>query len=111
MENGINRRTFMRNALGTAALVSVGQMAINSSVIASDLPLVAAGDPMGAALGYVDDAANADSAKYTKYEAGQECSKCIFFTGAEGDAIGPCSVFPGKAVKAGGWCSTWTVKP
>ena len=111
MENGINRRTFMRNALGTAALVSVGQLAINSSVIASDLPLVGAKDPMAIALGYVDDAANADTAKYTKYEAGQQCEGCIFYTGEDGAGSGPCSVFPGKSVKSGGWCSTWTKKP
>ena len=110
MDNGMNRRTFIRNAMGTAALVAVGQMAINKAVFAADMPMVTEDDPMAVSLGFVSDATKADKTKYAKYEAGQHCGNCIFYTGAADAPNGPCSVYAGKLVPVGGWCSTWTKK-
>lgn len=111
MDHQINRRTFIRRCVGAAALATAAQTGLIPVVNAADLPLVTEDDPMAVTLGYVAEAARADKAKYPKYEAGQECAGCIFYTGPEGSAQGPCGVFPGKAVVAGGWCSTWTAKP
>ena len=33
------------------------------------------------------------------------------YTGKAGSAEGPCNIFPGKNVKAQGWCKVWVLKP
>ena len=38
---------------------------------------------------------------------GSNCANCGLYQGANGSARGPCSLFPGKEVKAAGWCSSW----
>jgi len=38
------------------------------------------------------------------------CENCKFWTGKAGDAFGPCSLFPGKATAAKGWCSGYNPK-
>ena len=67
-------------------------------------------DAQAAALGYVADAARADSKKFPKYAAGQSCSNCVLYQGKAGDKAGPCPLFAGKQVAAAGWCSAWAKK-
>lgn len=38
---------------------------------------------------------------------GQLCSNCALYTGGEGEAMGPCPLFPGAAVMGAGWCSAY----
>jgi hypothetical protein len=33
------------------------------------------------------------------------------YTGKAGGEEGPCNIFPGKNVKAQGWCKVWVLKP
>lgn len=66
-------------------------------------------DPSAKSLGYVNDATTVDAAKYPRYEAGQACSNCALYMGGDA-ADGACSIFPGKAVKATGWCSVYAPK-
>lgn len=68
------------------------------------------GDPQAKALGYVSDATTVDASEQPRYEAGQACSNCALFMGAEGDENGPCSIFPGRLVAATGWCSVYAPK-
>ncbi len=72
--------------------------------------MVSPQDPNAQALGYVEDAARADAAKYPNYAAGQACSNCALFLGKAGDSSGPCSLFAGKQVAAKGWCSAYAKK-
>lgn len=66
-------------------------------------------DPSAKSLGYVADASTVDTEKYPRYQAGQACSNCALYMG--GDAPeGACSIFPGKAVKAAGWCNVYAPK-
>jgi hypothetical protein len=65
-------------------------------------------DPAAVAVGYKEDAAKVDKAKYTNYAAGQNCSNCSLFEGKATDAWGGCTLFPGKQVAAKGWCSSYT---
>jgi hypothetical protein len=58
-------------------------------------------------LGYVEDASEVDASEWPSYEDGQVCSNCNLFGGAEGDESGPCEIFGGQLVAAGGWCSAW----
>ena len=72
---------------------------------AADLPLVAPDDPTAKALKYTPDASKAPDAK-----PGSKCENCKLYQGAAGAAQGGCLLFPGKAVKAAGWCASWTAK-
>jgi len=75
------------------------------TVWAADLPLVTPDDPTAKALKYTPDASKASDAK-----PGSNCETCKLYQGGAGSAQGGCLLFPGKAVKAAGWCSSWTAK-
>lgn len=91
------RRLFI-NALGSGAvalpwLSLLGPM----RAMAADDPKLSPGDPAAISLNYRHQ--SADSAR--------RCAGCQFYTGAAGDAWGPCVIFPGKRVNADGVCSSW----
>jgi hypothetical protein len=67
-------------------------------------------DPQAVALGYVVDASKADTKKFPKYAAGQNCASCALYQGKAGDAAGGCPLFGTKQVMAKGWCSAWAKK-
>ena len=46
-----------------------------------------------------------------RYEDGQACVNCALFQGGPGDEWANCSIFPGRQVKATGWCSVYAPKP
>jgi len=69
---------------------------------AADLPLVDASSPAARKLKYVADASQAKGAA-----KGNSCANCGLYQGAYGSKQGPCQLFPGKDVPAGGWCSSW----
>lgn len=75
----------------------------------ADLVPLTEDNEQAAALGYVQDATRADAAKYPQYTAGQACTNCVLYQGGDAPS-GACSIFPGKAVKATGWCSVYTAK-
>lgn len=75
-----------------------------------NLPKVDPKDAQALALGYVDNAAQADKAKFKTYAAGSQCGNCSLYQGKAGDAEGGCPLFPGKQVAAKGWCSAWVKK-
>ena len=108
MMNGkVNRRDFARRCVGLALVTASGKV-IN--VHAEDLPKVDPAGPQAAALGYVNDAQSADTAKFPNFVAGSQCSGCQLYTGAEGSEWGPCGIFPGMSVNASGWCSAFVKK-
>ena len=67
-------------------------------------------DPQAVALGYVADASKADTKKYPKYAAGQNCANCALYQGKPADVLGGCPLFAGKQVAGKGWCSAWAKK-
>lgn len=67
-------------------------------------------DPQAKSLGYVHDATTIDTSAQPRYEAGQACRNCVLFQGADGDEWANCSIFPGRQVKATGWCSVYAPK-
>jgi hypothetical protein len=97
------RRLVKRLTLGVA-LMPIAAIPLRVA-LGSDLPLVAADDPTAKALKYVNDASQAPDAK-----AGSKCANCSFYQGAAGSTQAGCALFPGKAVKAPGWCMSWTAK-
>lgn len=67
-------------------------------------------DPQAMAVGFVKETARADATKYPRHTNDQVCRGCQLYTGGADAASAPCSLFGGKAVPAGGWCSAWVKK-
>lgn len=95
------RRTFMIRTAGLCAALAVAQG------VKAAPPLVDENDPAAAGLGYRAKASTVDAAHFPKYQAGQKCANCRFYTGASNEAAGPCPMFPGKSVSADGWCNVY----
>jgi hypothetical protein len=94
----IKRRRFV-------TMMGAGATVVPLSALVASLPSHAqdAVDPESAqaqALQYVAKSENAE----------QMCSNCTLYTGADGDASGPCPLFPGAVVASEGWCSAWVPK-
>ena len=105
-KNGFDesRRQLLKRVSFGVALAPIAGAALRPAR-AADLPLVTEDDPTAKALHYVPDVSKAKDAK-----PGSHCGNCKLFQGAANAAQGPCLLFPGKNVKATGWCSSWTAK-
>lgn len=82
---------------------------------AQGMPLITEDDPTAQAMGYHQDAGAVDTAKFPR-RAGDEgakqfCNNCALYQGAADAEQAGCAIFPGKAVKAQGWCNAWAPKP
>ena len=49
----------------------------------------------------------AEQVKDPKRQANQYCHNCQFFQSQKQQGWAPCTIFAGKQVAAGGWCSSW----
>lgn len=98
------RRRLLKTVTLSVAVVPVVGLPLRAA-IAAELPLLTENDPTAKALRYVSDASQATGAKPSS-----KCATCTNYQGAAGSAQGGCLLFPGKAVKAGGWCSSWAAK-
>ena len=94
------RRLLRRLALGTSA-ASLAAGALRTTRAAS-APLLSVDAPEAKAVKYVENAWDAPGAT-----AGNNCANCGLYQGPNGSSQGPCQLFPGKEVKAAGWCSSW----
>jgi len=108
MRTGMNRETsvsrrqlLQRLALGVSLVPVLGR-ALRRAQAASTAPLLAVSAPEAKAVKYVEDAKDAQGAP-----PGSNCANCGLYQGANGSTQGPCQLFPGKEVKASGWCSSW----
>jgi hypothetical protein len=93
------RRLLQRLALG-ACVLSLGTVV--RSTRAASSPLLSIDAPEAKAVKYVENAHSAQGAA-----AGSSCANCALYQGPDGSTQGPCQLFPGKDVKAAGWCSSW----
>jgi hypothetical protein len=98
------RRRLLKRLLLGAALVPLADGRITRA-FAADAPLITGDDPTAKALKYTPDASKAADAK-----PGSKCASCALYQGVAGSAQGGCLLFPGKQVKASGWCSSWAAK-
>jgi High potential iron-sulfur protein len=73
-----------------------------SAALAADAPLLSPEDKEAKAVKYVEDASKAQGAL-----PGSTCANCALYQGHSGAPAGACQIFPGKQVKAAGWCSSW----
>lgn len=104
------RRRFLKLAVAGAVAAPIASTLLPRLARADDLPHLAESDPTAMALGYKEDATKVDKTKFAVYKPGSLCENCKFWTGKQGDAYGPCGLFPGKATAAKGWCSGYSPK-
>jgi high potential iron-sulfur protein len=93
------RRLLQRLALGAAVVPLTGGV---RGTLAAPAPLLPVSAPEARAVKYVEDAKDAQGAA-----PGSNCANCGLYQGPNGSTQGPCQLFPGKEVKAAGWCSSW----
>lgn len=74
-----------------------------------DMPRLDENSQQAQSLGYVHDATTVDASKFPRYEEGQACSNCALWQGGDAE-WGGCSIFPGRKVKATGWCNVYAPK-
>lgn len=98
-----SRRRLLRTAVFGIALLPVAGAPLQA--FAADAPLVTVDDPTAKALKYVSDAGKTVDAK-----PGSKCANCKLYQGTADSTQGGCLLFPGKTVKAAGWCMSWTAK-
>jgi High potential iron-sulfur protein len=97
----VSRRTVLQRLALGVSLAGGAAVALRSALAAS-APLLSVSAPEAKAVKYVEDAKQAKGAT-----AGSNCANCALYQGAYGSTQGPCQLFPGKEVKASGWCSSW----
>lgn len=104
-----SRRRFLIGTLGigSAALL---ELRSRTAKAAPALPHLTPSNVLAKSLGYTEDAAKVDRAKYPTFKPGDECAKCRFYQGTAGAAFGPCQVFKGFDVNQHGWCISYVVK-
>ena len=74
-------------------------------------PQLSEDDPAAKALKYHHDATAAPRTDKPDTPAAQQfCHNCRFIQSGSGEWR-PCQIFPGKAVNANGWCTSWAAKP
>jgi len=98
----LSRRRLLQRLALAVPFAALAAVRLQRASAAAPAPLLDAGSPEAKALKYVEDASKASGAT-----AGSRCSNCALYQGAEGSTQGPCQAFPGKDVKAAGWCSSW----
>ncbi|MGB5511540.1 MAG: high-potential iron-sulfur protein [Woeseiaceae bacterium] len=76
-----------------------------------EMPKLSVDDPQAKSLAYVEDTTMIDTARQPRFQTGQACSNCALFQKKDDPDWGGCSIFPGKLVKASGWCSVYAPKP
>jgi hypothetical protein len=97
----LSRRNLLKKWLLGAAVAPLVTAGLSTSY-AADVPLLSADDATAKTLKYTDDASKAKGVP-----ADNKCGNCALYQGSYGSSQGPCQIFPGKQVKAAGWCSSW----
>jgi High potential iron-sulfur protein len=93
----MNRRNFMKMSGITAGLGLIPVYHLSAEEAPSKL---SPDNPQAKALGYVEKSAI----------AGQLCSNSVQAKGDVKAAWLGCNLFPGKQVKAAGWCKVWSAR-
>ena len=108
MTQSVNRRRFLARC--SASGVAVFSLPALMREVKADMEALDPSNPQAVALGYVTDATKTDTAKFSRYEAGQECANCQLYQGDADSEAAPCPLFAGKSVAARGWCNSWVPK-
>jgi hypothetical protein len=96
-----SRRRFVGKLILGAALAPLATARLTASH-AADLPLLSPDDEAAKKVKYTEDATRQKIAAKDN-----NCANCALYEGTYQSTQGPCQLFPGKHVKAAGWCSAW----
>jgi hypothetical protein len=99
-----SRRQLLKRLILGMSVAPVAALSVRAA-LAAPAPLLQVGAPEAKAVKYVEDAGHAKGAN-----PGSNCANCALYQGANGSIQGPCQLFPGKDVKAAGWCSSWAAQ-
>ena len=106
---GMSRRRALGFLATAVAVVPATSLIGARPALAADLPQVEESDPTAVGLKYKHDATQAARFDKAGTPADQQlCHNCQFAQG-EGEWVA-CTIFPGKAVNANGWCTAWALK-
>ena len=103
-EISLSRRRLLRRLALGASVAPVAAGALRTT-LAAPAPLLSVDAPEAKAVKYVENASDAQGAT-----PGSRCANCGLYQGPDGSSQGPCQLFPGKEVKAAGWCSSWAAQ-
>ena len=103
-EISLSRRRLLRGVTLAASLAPLAA-GVSRIALAAPAPLLSMDAPEAKAVKYVEDVKAAQDAA-----PGSRCANCGLYQGPDGSAQGPCQLFPGKEVKAAGWCSSWAAQ-
>ncbi|MCU0758118.1 MAG: high-potential iron-sulfur protein [Steroidobacteraceae bacterium] len=79
---------------------------------AGALPLLNPTEPAAKALGYIEDSKKVDAKANPTWKPEQRCNNCLQWADKNRKApTSRCNLFPGKMVKAEGWCKVWVKAP
>jgi hypothetical protein len=98
----LSRRHLLQKLTLGVPLLPLAAYELRNTARAADAPLLSPEDKEAKAVKYVEDAAKAQGA-----QPGSTCANCAVYQGKSGAPTGPCQIFPGKQVKAAGWCTSW----
>jgi hypothetical protein len=104
-KSSLSRRELVKTMTFAAAAVAAGGRTRGAEAAKLDV-----NDPAAVALGYVEEASRVDVKKYPSFVKGSNCDNCLQLQGTPGNSYRPCSLFQGKLVAVGGWCSGWTAE-
>jgi len=94
----LSRRQLLQNLAVSAPFLTLAALPARSA----DQPLLSPDAKEAKAVKYIEDATKAQ-----RPVKDSNCANCGLYQGKNGAPAGPCQIFPGKAVKAAGWCSSW----
>ena len=97
-----SRRRLLQKLTVAVPLLPLAAYQLKNAALAADAPLLSPDAKEAQAVKYVEDASKAVGAV-----PGSTCANCAVYQGHAGSPQGPCQIFPGKEVKAAGWCSSW----
>lgn len=108
----VSRRAFVSYAAISASALALGLVTRRASAAGESLPHLSDKDPMAKALHYTANAASVNKANNPSFKIGDRCAKCRFFQGKADEASGyaGCQLYPGYAVNAKGWCSSYNAR-
>jgi len=95
-------------ALAAGSLLEVPRRSTAAAPEGAGAARVDPADPAARALGYVENVARVDRARFPAFVEGSSCDNCLQLEGKPGNEYRPCKTFGGKLVAVGGWCSAWT---
>ena len=102
--NCLSRRLFLQR-LGLGRLRRSPGRRRRARGTATDAVLLSANSPEAKAVQYTEDAKSAKAPRPATPAPTAPSTR-----EANGSTQGPCQIFPGKQVKAAGWCSSWAAQ-